>query len=757
VMDNGGYYSSVVGQEIRNEFNPNWRAFQYPHPLVSGTNAIQLPPPVFTKQPSSTNIYVTQTALFTVTATSDSTITYQWKTNGVNAGTNGPALSVGPAVIGWSGMAVICVAANTNGATTSSSATLTVLPDPTITAQPTNVTVSVGATATFTVTASGQSALTYQWKKNGSTIAGATLTTYTTPLTVTGDNNSQFLVVVTDTAGSLQSASATLTVVGPDPVITSQPQSTNIFATQTALFRITAGGASTLSYQWKTNGVNAGTNGPALAVGPAPVAWSGMTILCVVTDTAGSLNSSTATLTVGADPVISTQPVSATTGVGLTASFNVVATGQTTISYQWQRNGSAVAGATLSSYTTPAMTGANNGDTYAVTVSDIAGSLLSGNATLTVTNIVSPPDPVITSQPQSTNIFAAQSALFTITATGNTTLAYQWKTNNVNTGTNGPAFSIGPCPVAWDGISVLCVVSDVAGSATSSTATLGVGADPVISSQPANKSVSVGNTATFSVTATGQTALSYQWSKNGSTIGGATLSAYTTPATVLADNGSQFFVTVTDTAGSLQSANATLTVIGPDPIITSQPQSTNIYTSQVATFSLTAAGATTLTYQWKTNGVNAGTNGPVLVLPPAPTVWNGMTVLCVITDTAGSLTSSTATLTVSPDPVIVTSPQNVSTIVGAVASFNVSATGQSALSYQWYRNGVTVSGATLTSYTTPTLAFGNNGDTYAADVHDTASTVRSATATLTVQHKPAETNSIMRVTHGNVKLIRIGP
>jgi hypothetical protein len=304
-------------------------------------------------------------------------------------------------------------------------------------------------------------------------------------------------------------------------------------------------------------------------------------------------------------------------------------------------------------------------------------------------------------------------------------------------------------------MTVICVASNPGGATTSATATLTVLPDPVITSQPNNATVGVGSTATFNVIATGQTALSYQWSKNGSSIGGATLSAYTTPATVAGDNNSQFAVLVTDTAGSLQSANATLTVTnipaGPDPIITAQPQSTNIFNNQTASFGITASGATTLHYQWKTNGVNTGTDSSTLALGTCPIEWSGLTVVCVVSDVAGSVTSSIATLTISPDPVISTQPQNSSKLVGTTASFSVSATGQTALSYQWSSNSVAVAGATSATYTTPTLTSANNGDSYFCDVTDTADTLRSATATLTVLPLPPPPS---KIAHANI--IRVG-
>ncbi len=84
---------------------------------------------------------------------------------------------------------------------------------------------------------------------------------------------------------------------------------------------------------------------------------------------------------------------------------------------------------------------------------------------------------------------------------------------------------------------------------------------PSITTQPANKTVTVGQPAKFRVRATGTKPLGYQWKKNGANIAGATRPSYTTPATTLADNGALFAVMVSDRAGNVTSNNATLTVV----------------------------------------------------------------------------------------------------------------------------------------------------------------------------------------------------
>ena len=184
---------------------------------------------------------------------------------------------------------------------------------------------------------------------------------------------------------------------------------------------------------------------------------------------------------------------------------------------------------------------------------------------------------------------------------------------------------------------------------------------PTISSQPASVSVTVGSSATFSVTATGAT--SYQWRKNGTNISCATSSTYTTPATTSADNGAVFSVVVTNAKGSVTSSNATLTVKAKDtspPAITSQPASVSVAAGSTATFSVTATGATS--YQWRKNGTAiSGATSTSYTTPATTSADNGAAFSVVVTNANGSVTSSNATLTV-------TSTSGGTTVTGTLSS-----------------------------------------------------------------------------------------
>jgi hypothetical protein len=195
---------------------------------------------------------------------------------------------------------------NAVNSVTSSSATLTVNPAPTppsLVTQPSSQTITAGQTGTFSVTATGTTPLSYQWQKNGTAISGATSASYTTPAETTADSGAQFSVVVSNSAGSLTSNSAILTV-NPAPVppsFVSQPTSQSITAGQTATFSVTASGTAPLSYQWQKNGsAISGATSASYTTPTETTSDSAAQFNVVVRNSAGSATSNVATLTVNA-------------------------------------------------------------------------------------------------------------------------------------------------------------------------------------------------------------------------------------------------------------------------------------------------------------------------------------------------------------------------------------------------------------------------------------------------------------------------
>lgn len=207
-----------------------------------------------------------------------------------------------------------------------------------------------------------------------------------------------------------------------------------------------------------------------------------------------------------------------------------------------------------------------------------------------------------------------------------------------------------------------------------------------IITQPANQIVAAGQTATFSVTATGNGTLNYQWKRNGTAIGGATSSTYTTPATSSSDSAAQFTVVVTDSSGSVTSNAATLTVNAATCLLNANTTSLNFASVNLGSNSIlgvtfTNAGNSNVTISgvsisgagYAASGVSTGQ-----ILTP------GQTVMLNVTFTPSAAGNLTGTATVA------------SNATNSPASISLSGTGVQSVSHfvtlSWIASTSVVSG-----------------------------------------------------------------
>jgi len=284
-------------------------------------------------------------------------------------------------------------------------------------------------------------------------------------------------------------------------------------------------------------------------------------------------------------PAITTQPVSRNVTAGTSTTFTVVAGGVPAPSYQWQKNGVAIAGATAATYTV-ASVAAGDAGTYAVVITNSEGSVTSDPAVLTITVANSPP--AFTTQPISQAAITGDTVSLTVAASGVPAPTFQWFKNGAAVpGATGVTLTLTNVQSS-DAATYWAVATNSSGSATSSGAVLTVRALPAITTQPLSSAVFVGGSVTLVAAATGTPTPTVRWQRNGIDIPGATSATLTLNNIQVTDAGSYALV-ATNTAGSSTSHFARLVVLVPQANATT-------YTATVYPTGVTAGGNVGLDY-----------------------------------------------------------------------------------------------------------------------------------------------------------------
>lgn len=576
-----------------------------------------------------------------------------------------------------------------------------------------------GDETTLSFTVNGQE-LSYQWYKyigNTSTkIEGATLPAYTFTPTY-ADKNTKYYCIVSNDGGTVQSRVATLNVLHAIPVITIQPQNASVIIYNTARFAIEATGANK-KYQWeeKIAGVwvpisgKTSTSYSILADSPS---LSGREYHCIVSNDGGEVVSDTVTLTVLLEkPKITTQPKSIRISAGGEATFTIVASG-TDFDLQWQQlvnnTWTDLVGKTDSQFLYQS-TDSEEGNvyTYRCKVYNTDHIVYSNEVTLTINYIAPVIDINVTDQTAHENT----EVTFTFTPIGND-LSYQWyKYANNNTikitGANAVSYTF-TAQYSDNKAQYYCVVKNSGGEVQTRKAILTVKhALPVIILQPQNTSVVVSNSATFSIDATGEN-LKFQWEEKianvWTPVSGKTSKVYTKQVNSKSLDGLEIHCLVENDGGTIVSNTAILSVVNKAPVITSNPSDLTVHENEYAEFVIVASG-NDITYQWKQKINNAWVNIPGADSPQygfdASIGDNHASFKCYIENDGGSAESKEAILIVHyTAPVITIEPEDAIVYNNKVASFTVTASGESK-AYQWQKKNqnvwTNISGANADTY-----------------------------------------------------------
>ena len=691
--------------------------------------------PSITTPPASRTVNVGTETTFTVDVAGTAPFTYQWSRDGAPiGGATGASYTIASVQVADAGSYTVTVT-NSLGSATSAAAILTVDASaiaPTITTQPVGATKIVGSSHTFTVAAGGSQPFTYQWKKDGSDLAGATAATLALTDIAASDAGS-YTVVVANGAGSVTSSAAVLVVTAaPDTVYLSD-----------AFADGTRGGQSLPSSAawWTSSGAS---NFTATTGAATQVVSSARTILAYFTGSAAT------PVTLGVNQKLTVECVLQFSGFD------------------------SAAGTSVSNFRIGLLRSPD--DTKRVSTDFGSGQPATGEftnytgyAAFAVANAAGDPVPVSFGARDQANLGLLNTTLaFTTLANGTPaasaamTAGTDYRVTFVVTRTAAGDVLYGRIVRASDDAVVFeHTVTDAAStfntfdtvalyfgkngssssynvilkSASVALGNLAVLTAPVITTQPASQSVGAGSTATFTVAATGTAPLAYQWKKDGTAINGATASTLTLADVQAADAGS-YTVVVTNTLGSATSDAAVLTVTtAVAPSITTQPSSQSATVGDSVSLSVAASGSAPLGYQWKKGGSDvAGATSSTLAFASVQLADAGSYTV-VVSNSAGTVTSDAAVLTVSEPPAvaptITTQPQSQTVTLNGSATFTVVATGTAPLAYQWKKDGAAISGATtaalaLTNVTAADVA------SYTVVVTNGAGSVTSEAATLSL-------------------------
>lgn len=368
--------------------------------------------------------------------------------------------------------------------------------------------------------------------------------------------------------------------------------------------------------------------------------------------------------------------------------------------------------------------------------------------------------PTVTRQPQSQTLQVGEQATMSVAGDGYAPPTVQWQkrsfadaflglpwaniANATGTSYTTPALTLADHPTYYRALLI-----NASGTTASDVVTVSVVeqlAPPVIVGQPGSLNVTVGGTAVFAATASGAGPISYQWHRNGVAVTGANASVLTLN-NVTASNDGQYTLAVTNRVGTTVSEPAALVVtlgtpVALPPTLANQPASLTIPEGSAANFAVAVTGTGPYTYAW----YRAGTPSPIASTPTlsfasvAAGDAGGYSVR--VTNTVGTVLSSTATLTVSPGtgatvaPSLVTPPANVAAFSGANVRFVVAASGSGPLSFQWRFNGGDINGATGPVLDLPVVSAAHVGQ-YTVEVRNSAGAVLSPAAQLVLIGAPA--------------------
>ena len=628
-------------------------------------------------QPASTSGIVGGSVVLQISVTATDPVTYQWKHAGEDIeGGTGATLTLASLIEAFAGEYQVVVT-NPAGSVLSDVATLTVETPPVISSLTEHQNIIAGQTVVLAVSATGSQPMTYAWKRDGALIDGQTGASLTLQ-DIAGTDAGVYSVVIRNSAGLTESAGVTVSVV-QSVSIASQPEAATVVLGGSTLFQVAATGTEPISYQWSQDGAAIADATDSTLTLTSIEATGGGEYKVTVSNAAGSVTSDTVTLSVESPPVMTELTESLSAVEGESVELSVTAVGTVPITYQWSKGGVALDGATGSTLSLANVVPSDAAD-YMVAVSNGAGRVESESITLTVVQPAS-----IVSQPEGGSAVLGETFVMSVVTVGTEPISYQWHFGGqAMEGAIKSSLSLANVKAVNSG-EYKVTVSNAAGSVTSDTVTLSVESPPVITELAESLSAVEGDSVELSVTAVGTVPITYQWSKGGVALAGATGSTLSL-ANVAPSDAADYMVAVSNGAGRVESESITLKVVQPASIV-SQPEGGSAVLGETFVMSVVTVGTEPISYQWHFGGqAMEGATKSSLSLANVKVVNSG-DYHVVVSNHARTVSSDTVTLSVESPPVITELAESLSAVEGDSVELSVTAVGTVPITYQWSKGG----------------------------------------------------------------------
>lgn len=646
-----------------------------------------------TTQPISTSTACEgdESITLSIEANGSGTLIYQWKLNGTDIPDTDSTSIVIQTEEANSGVYTCLVSGDCEA--TSDSALVTINPATILTVQPNPLTTVCEGESEIVllVEAYGAGTLTYQWKYNDIILEDSVSTSLV--IQTVESNSGTYNCTVIGDCGEATSENAFVTVIKDTVIITTQPEPLTTFCEvdSAIILSVEATGAETLNYQWKLNGINIpDAISPTLAL-TSHESSSG-TYTCLVSADCEEATTDDALVFIHATTVINTQPEAITKSCEADVEINltVEAYGSGTLTYQWKKDGTIIAGAVSPTLAIPTFD-LYNGD-YTCVVTGDCGEVISNVALVKIfdsTKIIKQPESV-------SNICADESdVILYIIADGAGTVSYQWKKDDIIiNGANSTSLVLDKEPTSNG--KYTCTVNSDCGDVTSNNVIVEILSATKISGQPeASTMVCEGDEdITLSVNASGTGDITYQWKLGNSEINGAISATLLIEGDV--SKSGIYTCEVTSDCGKITSNDAVVTVVPITTIITQPIAETNACEGDNdITLEVVPIENETLTYQWKKNDEDiTGATSHSLVIETD--FINSGSYSCVVSGNCGVVTSANAIVNITAATEITTQPKGLTNVCSGDANITifVNGGGTGSITYQWMKEEYIINGAT---------------------------------------------------------------